>query len=71
MNGRTYHYFPTFSSAKPSGGLGFFLFDKQEHLHNQVDSVNTRFNGKYAHVNSSDLDIICDELLVVNEMAAG
>jgi hypothetical protein len=70
MNGRTYHYFPTYSSAKPSGGLDFFLFDKQEHLHNQVDSVNSRSNGKYAYVNKSDLDMICKELVEVNKMAA-
>jgi len=54
MNGRTYHFFPTYSSAKPSGGLDFFLFDKQEHLHNQVDFVNSRSNGKYAYVNNPD-----------------
>ena len=70
MNGRTYHFFPTYSSAKPSGGLDFFLFDKQEHLHSQVDSVNSRSNGKYAYVNKSDFDIICNELVSVNKMAS-
>jgi len=70
MNGRTYHFFPTYSSAKPSGGLDFFLFDKQEHLHNQVDFVNSRSNGKYAYVKKSDFDIICNELVFVNKMAS-
>jgi len=70
MNGRTYHYFPTYSSAKPSGGLDFFLFDKQENLHSQVDSVNSRSNGKYAYVKKSDFDIICNELVIVNKMAS-
>jgi hypothetical protein len=70
MNGRTYHYFPTYSSAKPSGGLDFFLFDKQEHLHSQVDAVNSRSNGKYAYVKKSDFDIICNELVFANKMAS-
>ena len=70
MNGRTYHFFPTYSSAKPSGGLDFFLFDKQENLHSQVDSVNSRSNGKYAYVKKSDFDIICNELVIVNKMAS-